>query len=296
MAKQFVELAEAARMLGVGEDQIKNMVREGTLREYRDGGKVQYRTDDVNKLAAREGSSIIDLAVGAGEGAADIGLSGSDVIQLEGTEDEKKPGKEDTKITNVGINVFDDELEIDADPLAKTSITPSVGDAVAIGGGSGSGSGLLDLTRESDDTSLGAELLDVISPTESEDTVTQTEEPAEAAETMTAPEAVATDEYAMDAGAPVLAPVRTGPVDPSAPLFTGMMVASIIVLSLVGLVCASVLQGVWPDFLSYISLGTNLYMYVLGGGVGVTLIAVLIGFLSGRSGAAPRPQRRVVAR
>src|SRR6185503_7083073 len=62
-----------------------------------------------------------------------------------------------------GINVFtaDDSVE-HADPGAQTAITPSQ-DAVNLEG-VGSGSGLLDLTRESDDTSLGAELLDEITP------------------------------------------------------------------------------------------------------------------------------------
>jgi hypothetical protein len=71
--------------------------------------------------------------------------------------------KEDTVITSEGISIFDDEdLEIEeADPMAKTQIAPSLDDQIALDG-VGSGSGLLDLTRESDDTSLGAEVLDQI--------------------------------------------------------------------------------------------------------------------------------------
>jgi hypothetical protein len=73
------------------------------------------------------------------------------------------PRKEDTVITASGISIFDDEdLEIEeADPMAETQIAPSLEDDVALDG-VGSGSGLLDLTRESDDTSLGAEVLDHI--------------------------------------------------------------------------------------------------------------------------------------
>ena len=47
--------------------------------------------------------------------------------------------------------------------MAQTAINAGIGDQVNLEG-VGSGSGLLDLTRESDDTSLGAELLDEISP------------------------------------------------------------------------------------------------------------------------------------
>jgi hypothetical protein len=66
--------------------------------------------------------------------------------------------------SGVGINVFgtDDSIE-HADPMAQTSITSGMArdqiDLQAVG----SGSGLLDLTRESDDTSLGA-VLDEITP------------------------------------------------------------------------------------------------------------------------------------
>jgi hypothetical protein len=47
--------------------------------------------------------------------------------------------------------------------MAQTAISQGVSDQLNLDG-VGSGSGLLDLTRESDDTSLGAELLDEIAP------------------------------------------------------------------------------------------------------------------------------------
>jgi len=62
-----------------------------------------------------------------------------------------------------GINVFgsDDNLE-HVDPMAQTAITGGIRDQIDLQA-VGSGSGLLDLTRESDDTSLGA-VLDEITP------------------------------------------------------------------------------------------------------------------------------------
>ena len=71
--------------------------------------------------------------------------------------------KEPAKGGKVGISVFDDdELKVDVDPMGETRISAGVAEMETVG----SGSGLLDLTQESDDTSLGAELLDVISPTD----------------------------------------------------------------------------------------------------------------------------------
>jgi hypothetical protein len=62
-----------------------------------------------------------------------------------------------------GISIFDeDDLETEpAGPPAEGPIAPSAEDQVPIEGAD-NGSGLLDLTRESDDTSLGTEVLDHI--------------------------------------------------------------------------------------------------------------------------------------
>jgi hypothetical protein len=57
-------------------------------------------------------------------------------------------------VPSVGVNVFDDdELDEMVDPLAQTAVIDVAGLGIE---GMGSGSGILDLTRESDDTSLGA--------------------------------------------------------------------------------------------------------------------------------------------
>lgn len=300
MAKQFYSISEASNKLKCTEEQLKAIVREGKLREYRDAGKVNYRVDEVERLAAKEGSSVVDLALGENEPSPDMGLSSSDVITLEGADEpRKKKPKEDTKISSVGINVFDDEeLQIDADPLAETRITAAVGDQVPLGG-VGSGSGLMDLTRESDDTSLGAELLDVISPNESGgETETQSAGMADAQETITSPPpaaAEAMDNYGMDAAAPMMTMVSSGSGDPAGPIFTGLMVASVILLAIVGFATTAALQGVTPGFIADIGTGSKLFMYVLGGGVAVAGIGAGIGAAIGRSGGpkAPRPRPTV---
>jgi hypothetical protein len=65
-----------------------------------------------------------------------------------------------------GIDVFADDSGTGekADPSAATSIAAAINADQMNIESVGSGSGLLDLTRESDDTSLGAELLDEIAP------------------------------------------------------------------------------------------------------------------------------------
>jgi len=98
--------------------------------------------------------------------AGDIGLSGS----ASGLPSSGKGSVSGSSLagsaagSRSGIDIFAGEESDKADPSAQTSIAPGINaDQIAIEGG-GSGSGLLDLTRESDDTSLGAELLDEMTP------------------------------------------------------------------------------------------------------------------------------------
>ena len=92
--------------------------------------------------------------------AFDEGDSSGSSLALDTAPDEPEDPKEAT-----GISVFDAGEVEPADPLAQTQVTRSdIDDEELALESVGSGSGLLDLTRESDDTSLGAELLDEIYP------------------------------------------------------------------------------------------------------------------------------------
>ena len=217
MAKMFYTLDETRAALGKTEEDIKQLTREGRLREFRDGPRLMFKADQVEQLKAELGGGTLDqVDLGPSDSGAPIGLvdsrgaSGSAVGISLSENDASGMGmsgsgmhmqmKDDTALagdlglsgsvggmpspsrvggtmsgsglggslggsvagTRGGINVFsaDDSVEA-ADPSAQTAITPQ--DQVNLEG-VGSGSGLLDLTRESDDTSLGAELLDEIAP------------------------------------------------------------------------------------------------------------------------------------
>lgn len=211
MAKMFYTLDETKSALGKNEEDIKQLTREGRLREFRDGPRLMFKADQVEQLKGELGGGSLDQvdlapsgdsgapiglvdsrgASGSGVGIAlsdndatgmsgsgmhmqmkddtalaqDLGLSGSiggmpSPSRIGGTM--SGSGLSGTASGRGGVSVFtaDDSIEA-ADPGAQTAITPS--DQVNLEG-VGSGSGLLDLTRESDDTSLGAELLDEIAP------------------------------------------------------------------------------------------------------------------------------------
>lgn len=98
MAKMFYTLAEAQEKLGMNEDEIKQLAREGRLREFRDGPRLMFKADQVEQLRSERYVPPLDLS----DSGASLSLDDSDF---------------------------------------------------------GSGSGLLALTQESDDTSIGNALL-----------------------------------------------------------------------------------------------------------------------------------------
>lgn len=204
MAKMFYTLEETKAALGRSEEDVRQLAREGRLREFRDGPRLMFKADQVDNLKSElAGGGGDQVSLGPSDSGAPIGMADSRVSPLSGsgisladTDFGKSPGagmvKEDTALaadlglsgtaagipspgrtdprsgtksgSRVGINVFGDLDDAPrADPMAQTAIGSGIQDQINLEG-VGSGSGLLDLTRESDDTSLGAELLDEITP------------------------------------------------------------------------------------------------------------------------------------
>ncbi len=223
------------------------------------------------------GMKLDDSKSGSGSGSADIvSLDEVDKDAVEGMK------KDDTVITNIGISVFDDEdLEIAADPMAKTLMTG--GDEHLGLDGSGGGSGLLDLTRESDDTSLGAELLEGI---DMGDTA-EIGGPAPVAQvTDEDTEADAMAEPALEPAVPMMTVSMTsGMVEAASPAFTGLLIGAAIVLLLAGGMAMAVSIDVWPDYLAMLS--EQFWMF-LGGSLALGGLLALIGWLVGRQPSGPK--------
>ncbi len=307
MAKTYYTLDEAQQRLGMTEEQVRQLVRDGRLREFRDAGKLHYKAEDVDALAAevaaqRTGSGEVVLEPGegtapglsgSGPGLASSGsgpgLTGSsDMVTLEEAEPAEpgEPKKDDTVVTSVGISVFDDEdLEVEADPLAKTILSA---DEAATLDSAGSGSGLLDLTRESDDTSLGAELLEEIYSGEEE--VPQLGDATRAGlEEEVAAEETGGEEAFVGPAPPAYVPAAGVEDDPVAPAFTGVMVVTTIVLGLAGAVAAAMIRGVWPAYLQ--TVYANVW-YFLGGSVLLAGIVLVVGLLVGKQAVNRRAAMR----
>lgn len=272
MAKMFYTAEEAAKLLRISADELTQMARQGKIREFRDAGKVNYKTDEIDKLAsAKAPADTGELVLEPAE--ADSGLelmldSGSDVLSIADSPKAKdktsagtragvaKKDKEGTVVPSVGISVFDDdELDEMVDPLAQTHVSEA-----GVGfEGIGSGSGILDLTRESDDTSLGAELLDEIVPAEEatlemgdatraglEDAISEGTTDDEEAVAPVGPKRAA-------GGARVVTSTRVefGP-DAVSKALTAAMGVGIVVMLIAGLAVVGMVRGVYPNPLPFL--------------------------------------------
>lgn len=292
MAKMFYSSEEAAKLLNISTDDLTAMARQGKVREFRDAGKINYKVEEIDKLAAAKSPAPADTGELVLEPAEDSGLelmldSGSDVLNIadRGKDKDKtstgtragKKDKEGTVVPSVGVSVFDDdELDEVVDPLAQTHVSEA-----GIGfEGVGSGSGILDLTRESDDTSLGAELLDEIQPAEEatlemgDDTRAGLEE-AVTQDTTQGEEAVAPRGAKRPAAAraTTVTRVQYGP-DAASHALTAAMGATVVVMLVAALAVVGMVRGVEPAPIRFFY---DRMPFFVGGSV---LVAALSGTVS----------------
>ncbi len=293
MAKEHYTQEEAMKKLALTAEELSNLVRESRIREFRIEGEPKYKVAEIDALAAEINPSISssDLDASSTDMGSESAIeltpvdssdSGSgDVISLEETGHftPLKSSKEDTVITPAGVSVFDeDELTgLDADPMAKTQIAPSLNDELSIEGTSGSG--LLDMTRESDDTSLGAELLDEIY---SGDETQPNRKGIPGGTGVGTSEEAVKEEAFEDVAEPAVPMQRVmvlEVVDPLAGMFNGLLVAALILLGISGVVATTLIAGAVPGFVSW--LASNMLIWVIAAVV-ITGVSMGAGYLLGK--------------
>ena len=82
MAKMFYTMEETKASLGRNEEEIKQLAREGRLREFRDGPRLMFKADQVEQLKGElggGGGDAINIAPGGESGAPMAGTTGSEL-------------------------------------------------------------------------------------------------------------------------------------------------------------------------------------------------------------------------
>lgn len=173
MAKMFYTIEEVAAKLKKSPDEVKAMAKSGQIQEFRDRDKLMFKVDQIDLLAGSDEESgevhleLEDTSAGSGIGLTGSGLDLKDDSHSTGSGLGLADSREGT-----GISVFDTDHGAGGSSAGGVAAVEAASGETQVGGETlddelslesvGSGSGLLDLTRESDDTSLGAELLEEV--------------------------------------------------------------------------------------------------------------------------------------
>lgn len=313
MAKMFYTLDEAKEALGKSEEEIKQLVHERGLREFRDGTRLMFKADQVeqfkNELGG--GGQVPDqVDLGPSDSGAPIGLvdsrnaSGS-VVTLSDTDAASGTGVDlglsgsqggmpspshldsglgsglsGSGLGNVsggsGVTVFrPDEIDERVDPMAQTAMSGSLQDQINLEG-VGSGSGLLDLTREGDDTSLGAELLDDISSGGSHAAA-----PVIAASDTGSGSVIGAPSSGVAMGNVISSPIYVEAADSMAPALAGAALGAALIVLFGGFIVTGAVLGFYPSVLE--SVASNGVWAIFGGGLVVSIILFVIGMIAGKS-------------
>lgn len=279
MAKMFYTLEEAAQRLGKTPEEVQTMAERGELQEFRANDRLMFKREQVDLKAGGDAEDdLIPLADSGDLEPLTLASSGS----ATGIPIDPMNTKEQT-----GISIFDADATDEADPSALTRVVPvaaSPGFASDSGAGdpgaSGSGSGLMDLTRETDDTSLGANLLDDVYGSETVAAQTQADEmsPEEGGALFESSSAAPAESESMSGG--VAIPVAVEAYDGAGSGLVGGLAFGMAASALLAVFVLTL--GLWSTGGSMMDvLGSNMWALV-GGAAGLTLIGTLVGWFLGK--------------
>ena len=273
MAKSFYTLEETAAKLKKSAAEVNAIADTGRLQRVTHEGQPKFRVEQVDLLAnvmGDGGSPRLD------DSHAPIGLADSSGGTAIGAAPPsgRRPANEDSVLgladTTLGKAP---SLADSSERTGVSAIGNRGGDAVEIGLETvGSGSGLLDLTRESEETALGAELIDQVYSNESG-------EPAAGASGLF--EAVNASPSYGAAPAAATGMVMAEAYDGAwSGVGVGLMVAAAVGLVVAGLIALSVVFGAGSGIA--VSFSGNILAW--GGSLaGIAAVFGLVGFFVGRA-------------
>jgi len=275
MAKMFYTAEEVAEKLGKTVDDVMEMAKKGQIQEFRDRDKVMFKVDQIDLLAG-------DDATGD-ESEPSIPLALDDSGESFAPPTPPDPGEETSEpmdLSGTGMTV------VDAGASGSAIGLDDSGSGAPIDFDEPSGSEtsqLLDLTRESEETSLGAELLEEVYSSEDENV----ELPAASSGLFEPVEGESGGPAIVSGGGssePFSPMVASGAVEQLEPGWSGLS-AGLLLGGLLGVIAAGVVVVTAAAGGASGLAGTftgNLWAWV-GGLVGAVLVCGVAGFFIGRA-------------
>jgi len=289
MAGMFYSLQEAASKLNKTEEEIKEIIKQGRLREFRDGPNLLLKVDEVEALM-----SDTSMAASKEASAKAEQVTEEDEISLapessESPAEESEPaGADTTAMTGEGIEVLgetDDDYKLADDTLSETKVVPdeglladdTLGETKAAAGEAsleeieedvnldtfGSGSGLLDLSLQADDTSLGGILDEIYTPEGEEASEASAVEVAAEAEQLMPDEELAEPEPGLGTAAMVQVYAEPAP-DMISNAFGLMLLLPLLAIIYTAIVAVAGFNNMMPAILTAIQ---RLIWYIVLGAV-----------------------------
>ncbi len=149
MSKMFLTMEEAAEQLGQSVDDVKQMIQDGKLQEFKQEGEVMIKADQLQIILDAPSIGLEDSVAGD---PIDLEDSFDPVIELDDASASGSAiGLADSNEAT-GISAFDTALAQESPKLEGD-------DDFGFDTGMDSGSKMMDLTRESDDSMAGAALM-----------------------------------------------------------------------------------------------------------------------------------------
>ena len=256
MAKLFYSLEEVCKKLDKSEDEVKSLVTSGQIQEFRDRDRLMFKVEQIDLLAGDEDTGDVHLDLDDTSGQSGLGLSASGIPLEDSHAGRSRSPFDSDPGGSKGGEEFDEDLSLDA---------------------VGSGSGLLDLTRESDDTSLGALNFEEVYSGEE-----HIEIPANASGLFEAAsaESIGSEEVVAASGIAAMPIVLEAYDGSGSGLGAGLMIGAMAALVCVAIIAVSIAAGTTP----LLAMEMSKQLMIWGGGLlGLTIILGLIGFIIGKA-------------
>ena len=303
MAGMFYSLQEVAEKLNKTEEEVKEIIKQGKLREFRDGPNLLFKVDEVEALMSdtsitaskgtpsgteqetdKDDISLVSETTGAS--TAESELTGADTA-LAG-EETNVPGKTDSDYQMAEDTVAETAAASGEASLEKIEEDVNLDTF-------GSGSGLLDLSLQADDTSLGGILDEIYTPEGKEDQDAGTSGPAmevvaAEAEQMLPGEELAATQPSLEAPAMVRAYIEPVP-DTLSNALGIMLFLPLLAIVYTAIVAVAGFNDVMPAILEKIQ-GIIWYIAI---GAAVAAIAI-VGVAFTLSGSGGKPAKKAKAR
>lgn len=301
MAGMFYSLQEVARKLNMTEEQVREIVKDGRLREFRDGPSLLFKIDEVEALMSD--SSI--MAARESPAPPEPQAEEEEISLVSEPAEEADLSNADT--TAIG----GEELDILGEAGGETSLADeTIGETKAASGEAlleeieedvnldtfGSGSGLLDLSLQADDTSLGG-ILDEIYTSEGEEGQEETAESASAmdvtaeTEQMLSESGLAAPEPILEAPAVAGAYVVEPEPDTLSNAFGIMLFLPLLAIIYTAIVAVAGFNDVMPTILEKIQ-GIIWYIMIGTAVVAISIVGTAFMLSGGGSKVAKKPKTK----